>query len=342
VSNPWLKLLADAGGKVDDGFVRDFGDPRGEIAATAHGDVVADLSHLGVLAITGADAAAFLHGQLSCDVEGLPDGRATYGCYCTPKGRVLANFLLWREPDGFRMLLPRSLSASVHKRLQKFVLRSKVMLTDGAADYVALGLSGHGAFDAATSVVAPISHTELQVARRDGITAITVPGPRALIVAPLREGPTLWERLTRMLKPVGATCWGWLDIVNGLPWIGPSTQEEFVPQMANLELIGAINFQKGCYPGQEIVARTQYLGKPKRRLGLAHVRGDQMPAEGEPLMSGSGDQSAGIVVNAAPAPEGGFDLLAVVQVAAVASSALHIASQNGPVLEFRPLPYLVP
>ena len=132
------------------------------------------------------------------------------------------------------------------------------------------------------------------------------------------------------------------DIVAGLPWIEATTQDEFVPQMANLELMGAVNFQKGCYPGQEIVARTQHLGRPKRRLKLAHVAADHPAAAGDKLVGDQDDQSVGMVVNAALAPGGGVDLLAVVHTASATSATVHLASTSGPALGFRPLPYAVP
>ena len=127
-----------------------------------------------------------------------------------------------------------------------------------------------------------------------------------------------------------------------MPWITAATQDQFVPQMANLELIGGVSFRKGCYPGQEIVARTQYLGKPKRRLFLAHVDAEASPAPGDTLVADGDEQSAGTVVNAAPAPNGGFDLLAVVQTASADSATVRLGSVRGPALRFRPLPYAVP
>lgn len=343
MNNSWLRFLANAGATLEAGIVRDFGDPRRELAAADGGDLAAPLAQFGLLAIAGDDARSFLHGQLSCDVQGLTDVRATYGCYCSPRGRVLANFMLWQEPDGFRMLLPRSLIPGLRKRLQTFVLRAAVTLADRSDDELVLGLGGPSAFEVAAGMAGPAPQGLMQVARLDRITAISVPGQRLLWVAPLRWGPALWEHLARALQPVGAGCWTWLDIVAGLPWIeAAATQDEFVPQMANLELMGAVNFQKGCYPGQEIVARTQHLGRPKRRLRLAHVAADRPPAAGDRLVADHGDQSVGMVVNAALAPTGGVDLLAVVQTASAASSAVHLASPNGPALGFRPLPYAVP
>jgi folate-binding protein YgfZ len=183
----------------------------------------------------------------------------------------------------------------------------------------------------------------LKLARGSDVTAIAIDGGRFVLVAPVAETPAIWDRLAGPLTPVGAPCWEWLEIANGLPWITAATQDQFVPQMANLELIGGVNFRKGCYPGQEIVARMQYLGQPKRRLFLAHVDAEASPAPGESLVADdAGGQSAGTVVNAAPAPHGGFDLLAVVQTASAGTATVRLGSPAGPALRFRPLPYAVP
>ncbi len=338
----WLAFLARRGANVADGAVRDFGDPPRERAAAAAGSIVADISHYGLLTAAGADARAFLHGQLSCDVEGLPEGAAVYGAYCTAKGRVLANFLLWSAAGTFFMLLPRALAPGIRKRLQMFVLRSKVVLEERGDDPVVLGVAGPAAAAPLAALVNAVPTGPLQVAHGDGVTAIAIHGGRFVVVAPVARAPAIWDLFAAALTSVGAPCWEWLEITSGLPWITAATQDQFVPQMANLELVGGVNFRKGCYPGQEIVARMQYLGKPKRRLFLAHVDAETSPAPGEALVAdGAGDQAAGTVVNAAPAPEGGFDLLAVVQTASADNATVRLGSPAGPALRFRPLPYPV-
>ena len=338
----WLASLASRGATVADGAVRDFGDAPRERAVTASGSIVADLSQYGLLAAAGADARAFLHAQLSCDVEDLTEDAAVHGVYCTAKGRVLANFLLWSEAGTFLMLLPRALGPGIRKRLQMFVLRSKVTLADCSDDRVVLGLAGAGACDAVKALVGSVPAGSLKIARGGGVTALAIDDDRFVVIAPVAQAAAAWDRAAGALTPVGAPCWEWLEIAHGLPWITPATQDQFVPQMANLELIGGVNFRKGCYPGQEIVARTQYLGKPKRRLFLAHVDAEASPVPGDALVADGGDQSAGTVVNAAPAPQGGFDLLAVVRTASADSATVRLGSPGGPALRFRPLPYAVP
>jgi len=338
----WQSFLASRDARIVGGVVSDFGDPGAERMATAEGSVVADLSQYGVLAVAGADARAFLHGQLSCDVEGLVDGGAVYGAYCTAKGRVLASVLVWSDAGSFFLLLPRAIAAGVRKRLQQYVLRSKVVLDERSNALAVLGLAGSAAAHAVAGVAGGAPQGPLEIARSDGIAAIALGGDRFLMLADAARAPGVWDRLAATLTPVGAPCWEWLEIASGRPWITAPTQDQFVPQMANLEVLGAVNFRKGCYPGQEIVARTQYLGTPKRRLHLAHVESDAAPAPGAALVAdGAGEQSAGMVVNAAPAPGGGYDLLAVVQTAAAAGT-VRLGASGGPALRFRALPYAVP
>jgi folate-binding protein YgfZ len=327
--NPsWNDFLAQRGARVESGVVAHFGDPAGELEAARSGSVLADLSHLGVLAFSGLDAETFLQAQLSCDVKAVPVGGASLGAYCTAKGRMLADFFLARAPDAFLMLLPRELVASVQKRLRMFVLRSKVEISDASDAWVLLGAAG-------TAAAAGVAALKLDAGLR-----FEIPRGRYLVALPPERAPRVWETLSATLRPAGSPAWEWLDIRNGVPFVGLATQDQLVPQMANLELIGGVSFKKGCYPGQEIVARAQYLGKVKRRMFLARLDGGDAPAPGDALYSDDlGDQASGMVVNARPAPQGGYDLLAVAQVSSRHGSTVRLKSPGGPALSFEPLPY---
>lgn len=310
------------------------------LAATAASDGVADLSHLGVLSIAGADARTFLHGQVTADVAGLAGDASTLGAYCSAKGRMLASFRLWQAEDRYLMVLSRSLVPAIEKRLRMFVLRSRVTIADDTARVVLLGAAGPGAADAVRALgTAPVETH--RVAPLPGGHAIRLPGERFLIAVGQDAAEATRQSLAARLRRADPSWWEWLDIAQGEPLVTAATQDEFVPQMVNLELIGGVSFTKGCYPGQEIVARTQYLGKSKRRMFLAHV--DAEAAAGDTLFAEDlGDQASGTVVNAAPAPGGGCDLLAVVHAASAAGSAVRLRSLSGPALAFRPLPYAVP
>ncbi len=341
MSSAWQEFLFEQGAGVEAGGVSHFGAAAEELRAARAGSIIAPLTHLGLIACSGEDAQSFLHGQLSNDVKQLGAERSEYAAYCSAKGRMLANFLLWRKEQAYHLQLARALLPAVQKRLGMFVLRAKVKLTDASETHAAMGLAG-GAAEAALKELFPALPQQAHQVVHDPAngTLIALPGARFQLVAEVETAKRLWRKLAAVLRPVGPACWQWLEIQNGLPLIGPATQEQFVPQMANMELIGAVNFQKGCYPGQEIVARTQYLGQLKRRMVLAHLEAGVAPEAGDELYSSELDgQASGMVVNAQAAPEGGYDLLAVVQRSSIAQGALHFRAADGPALSIQPLPY---
>lgn len=336
----WLEFLASRGARTGDAGTLDFGDPPAELAAARSASVLVPLVHLGLLEFSGADARAFLHAQLSCDVANLAAGRSVFGCYCTPKGRMLANFLLWAEGAAFRMLLARDILPAIRKRLQMFVLRSKVAIADPGEALALCGASGPAAEGALRDALGAAPAQAHDVAASAAATVVRLPGARFVIAFAGESRATAWDALARRLRPAGPAAWQWLEIVHGMPVITAATQDQFVPQMANLELLGGVSFRKGCYPGQEIVARTQHLGKVKRRMYLAHAAGTP-PGAGEPVFAAGDAEAQGMVVNAAPAPDGGTDVLAVLQTASAASGELRLQRPDGPRLELRPLPYPV-
>jgi folate-binding protein YgfZ len=295
------------------------------------------LPSFGILAFTGADARAFLQGQLSCDVEGLSADAVTPGSYNTPKGRMLASFLLWAQADGFRMLLPLELCEPIRKRLAMFILRSKVKAEDVSAQCQRYGLIGGGIADALSSAGIALPPRPWSRAVADGATAVRYGTTRCALIVDADSGPTLLKRLPATAGDERP--WRLADIRDGLPWIFKSTQEQFVPQTANLDLIGGVSFSKGCYPGQEIVARMHYLGRLKERMVHASSAG-AAPAPGSRLYSAAfGEQAAGTVVDAVALPEGGSELLAVAQLAAVAAGDLSVGQPDGPRVTVLPLPY---
>jgi hypothetical protein len=338
----WLAELAARGAAIADERVLHFGDPTAELAAARDGRVLCDLSHLGTIAATGADTDTFLQGQLSNDIRQVTPERAQFGSYNSPKGRMLASFLVYRTAAAVHLQLPRELVEPIRKRLAMFVLRSKVTLADASCEQVRLGIAGKGAEALVAAAVGRAPALPLEVAQGDGVTMIRLSGDRFELVAAPQKAVTLWQTLAANARPVGAPVWDWLEIQAGIPAITAATQDEFVLQMVNLDLLGGVSFQKGCYTGQEIVARMHYLGKLKRRMYLAHVSDGSPPVPGTELYSADlGGQSSGMVVNAAPAPGGGFDLLAVIQMASAAAHPIHLGAADGPVLGLAALPYPV-
>lgn len=273
---------------------------------------------LGVIAAGGADAAAFLQAQLSADVLRLGPGESRLAAWCDAKGRVQAILRVLLRDDEFLLLLPHSLVAPVLQRLRLFVLRSRVSLRDAGEELTVRGVPGENGTE---------EPEPGRVARTGDRQYLALPGPqpRLLVIAPpheVRDDETLSE-----------IDWRRADILAGLPQVHPETQGEFVPQMLNLHWLGGIDFDKGCYPGQEVVARLQYRGKLTRRLFRGVLDAAATPRPGTPVADAEG-RPQGQVVEAAPGPDG-QDLLAVLRIDATEGPL----SIDGAGLALAPLPY---
>ena len=326
--NPiWKEALGAAGARFNatrTDEVDSFGDAAGELVAARDATVVAPLTHLGVIRVGGEDAKSFLHNQLTSDINHLAADGAQHSAWCSAKGRMLASFVVWRDGGDYLLSVSADLQAAIAKRLQMYVLRSKVTIAD--AGLVLLGLSGPQS--AAALQAAGLPRPEpMKGAAGDGCTVIRLDETRQFVAVPAERAAAVWAKLAAAALPAGLPAWRWLDIRAALPVICEATKEHFVPQMANFERIGGVSFHKGCYPGQEIVARTQYLGKVKRHL--YRLRGDAAMAAGDELYSDAvPDQSCGTVVSAAVSPAGGHEALAVLMESA-ADAGVRLRARDG-------------
>jgi len=344
--NHWIEHLATLGARFHPDSptqVEDFGHAPG--TADLEKGFVAAVTDLGLIAVAGEDAAAFLHNQLTNDVEHLGMAEARLAGYCTPKGRLQATLLMWRDPDAIYLQLPRAIQAPLQKRLTMFVLRSKAKLrdaTDEARNAAVLGLGGAAAGDALRAHVGALPDTPYAKVDGDFGTVIRLADafhqPRYLWLTAADKGIEALSAWRGTLALGGNAAWQLAAVHAGVPQIVQATQEQFVPQMVNYELLGGVNFKKGCYPGQEIVARSQYLGKLKRRMTLATLAdaaarpGDEVYAVSDP------DQPSGMIVNVAPNGAGGADALVEIKLTALDGDVRH-GSAGGTKLDFLPLPY---
>jgi len=270
----------------------------------------AKLEQYGLLLAAGDDARAFLHAQLTNDIENLPPGRARHAGWCTAKGRLLATFLVVPFSGGYLLQLARDLAPAVAKRLAMFILRSKVKLTDVSGQWQQYGVWGDSGPDG-----------ELAIAEGAGKVEVRIDADRVLVLC------------TESIAATAATeDWTLAEVRAGRALITQATQDQFVPQMVNLELAGGVDFQKGCYPGQEIVARAQYRGEVKRRL--YRLRGAALKAGQDLYTDEDREQASGKVVNAA-----GEESLAVLPVAVAEAKAPVRAQPQASALEILPLPY---
>jgi folate-binding protein YgfZ len=320
---------------------------RDEFDAVLSRGALMPLPQFGVIDTKGDDAASFLHSQLTNDTQHLDAATARLAGYCSPKGRLLASFLMWCSGESIRMLVSKDVQAAVQKRLSMFVLRAKAKLSDATDDTLAIGLAGDvraalsGVFDAIPDGV----HVKV-----DGPAGSLVRVPdaagrlRYVWVGPIAEVEARLPALEAKLTRVSPAVWDWLDIRAGEPRITQRVAEQFVPQMVNFDVLGGVNFRKGCYPGQEVVARSQYRGTIKRRMALANVAGEteSVVPGAELFHSDDPGQPCGMLVNTAAAPDGGVDALIEIKLAALENGTVHLGSADGPALTFLPLPYALP
>src|SRR5690606_39262387 len=229
------------------------------------------------------------------DVKQLDGSNSHYAGYCNPKGRMLALFFAYAYAGSYYLQLDAQLAESVAKRLRMYVLRSKVAVSDVSEKFVRIGVAGKNAEQILNQRFPQLPQQVHELASSETGIVIRLPGPTARFegFVDADRAPALWDQLQQQLKPVDRDAWEWLEVQAGIPDIVPATQEEFVPQMVNLDILGGINYKKGCYTGQEIVARTHYLGKVKRRTQLAHVSSENAPAAGEDVFVEGNAQSIG-------------------------------------------------
>jgi tRNA-modifying protein YgfZ len=338
----WHEFLASQGAVLSNSQVASFGNPQAEMAATANGNVLADLSHLGLLQLDGEDRVTFLQGQVTNDVKLLDGGHSQYAGYCSPKGRLLALFLAFSRHDSLYLQLHGELTEPIMKRLRMYVMRSKVVIANSSQSIICMGLAGKDAEATLNGVFGQAPKQAHALSSLENGTLIRMPGPDAIpcyqIFVTAESAADIWKELGASAAAVGKPCWDWLEIQAGVPEIGPATQEEFVPQMVNLDALEAINYKKGCYTGQEIVARTHYLGKIKRRTQLAHIAAEPAiaPQAGDDVFSAPDNAPIGKIVRGAPSPHGGFDVLAEIRLESLQSASVQ---WQGTDLQIQALPY---
>jgi len=296
---------------------------------------VAKLNDLGVIRAQGEDAAKFLQGQLTQDFLLLGQSEARLAAFCSAKGRMQASFIGFkRSPTDILLVCSRDILAATLKRLSMFVMRAKANLSDASDLFLLYGLAGEGLKEA-TEKIAGYAGSAWAKADLDAISLVNLyPADgvaRALWVAPVGTP-----------APVGAALtpeqWAWSEVRSGIATITQPVVEAFVPQMLNYESVGGVNFKKGCYPGQEVVARSQFRGTLKRRTYLGHCEA-ALNAGDELFAPDDAAQPCGTVVQAAAAPLGGFDALVSMQISAFAAGGVHARQADGPLLTLSPAPY---
>ena len=303
--------------------------PKTPLADTFPACSLTDLSHFGLIRASGGDLRDFLQGQLTNDIHLVTPELAQLSSYCSPKGRMLGSFWIFQRGDDLYLQLPADRLEAIMKRLRMFVMRSDVAL------------------EATGDELLPFAPADDKgCVTRDAITVLRLPGdrPRFEVLGPTTQLSALWSEIATSAQQTGPDFWRLMDIRAGLPNVFEDTVEAFVPQMANMQLVDGVSFTKGCYTGQEVVARMQYLGKLKRRMYRARIDTEQRPLPGTEVFSANNEseQAAGRIVDSAPSPDGGFEALIVLQISSVEAGDVHLHTNTGPRLEMLDLPYEIP
>ncbi len=294
------------------------------------------LNHEGILAVRGPDAGKFLQGQVTCNLNYLSASHCSLGARCTPKGRMQSSFRIVSVADGYLLAMASELLATQQADLQKFAVFSKSKLTDESATWIRFGLS---AGDSALSALGLALPTEADsLVQADGRLALRLSDGRAELWAPAEQAEMLQQQLNQHLMQAPLNAWLLAQIRAGIGQVLGPTRELFIPQMINLQALDGVSFKKGCYTGQEIVARMQYLGKLKRRLYRLSLADGNAPLPATELYSPVHGSSVGEVVLAAQA-EQGCELLAVLQQDAVEDGRIQLGAPDGPALKLLDLPY---
>lgn len=332
----WQTFLETQGAAFGDNRVAQFNS-----TASLEDTTIMDLSHLGILQLQGDDAVTFLQGQVTNDVKKLDGSHAHYSGYCTPKGRLLAIFLAFAHQGNIYLQFPHELLERVQKRLKMYVLRSKVTIHDASDSLVHFGIAGPQAAALLHDAGLPAPDTAYAAGMADDGIVIRMPGetPRFQILTSEENARALWTKLSTKAKPANKDRWDYLEILAGIPEVVTATQEEFVPQMVNLDVIGGISFKKGCYTGQEIVARTHYLGKVKRRTYIARTDTQSAPAIGNDVVTKTGDVIGKIVRSVTSQPRGHLLLVELRQ--EVVNNSLDLFWKSN-ALAIEPPPYPLP
>lgn len=343
----WKEFLVEQGANFEKGLNEDaqgeellsFGNPEQERQDLTQGTVLFDLSSRGLIKVHGEDAETFLQNQLTNDIRNVNETTHQASAWCSPKGRIIASFRIFNCDNAYYLSLSSDLIELVLKRLRMYVMMSKVTLEDVSDSMVHFGFAGDGSEKALQQIIADIPSSTEQSVQYKSLSVLRLPGTvsRFEIFGELDDAKGLWEQCSTNASLVNSDEWQYLNILAGLPLITEASSEVWIPQMVNYIAVDGVDFKKGCYPGQEVVARLNYLGKTKRRMYLIEANTNNLPYTGNAISSDS-DKEAGKILNAVINPAGNVSALAVIKIAE-ANNSLSMANDNEASITLHNLPY---
>ncbi len=306
-----------------------------------HETLLMPLSHYTCLSVTGPDTHKFLQGQLTCDLQKLTPEQALAGALCTPKGRMVSNFYVQQQTaDQVLLVLPHGTAAATLATLAKYIVFSKAEM-QVEQSWCQIGLAGPQAETIVDNLFGGAATERLGATTADNGTAVCIAPQqqRYLVTLTTADLAHQWQKLSEAVRPVNGNVWDYLDIRAGFGFVQEQSVEMFIPQMLNLQLTEGISFTKGCYTGQEIIARTHYRGNLKRRMYRAACALDSAPEAGTPIFNDLKEQPIGNVVMAEQTTADDIELLAVMALSDAMNETLLLGDKQGPALQLLDLPY---
>lgn len=326
-------------------FLKKRSDQKKNVERTAiinEKEALCALTDIGILAVTGQDAESFLQGQATCDIKQISEDSSGLGAFCNPKGRAITTFRIIKGSGAYYFLFAAEQLPSLQKRLQMYILRSEVKLNDATNRWCPMGITGKRTHPLLSHLNVQLPSEINRATLDDDLMALKIPGmsDRYLILGSEERAREIWTFLADQenYAEYNLDFWHRQDIRSGIPQITEAIAEEFVPQMLNLDLLGGISFNKGCYTGQEVVARTYYLGKLKRRMYRASCPVSVAPGDLLYDALGRADESVGKVVLSAPI-EKAYEMLAVITTTHAKAGDIRVHSPKGAPIKFLQLPY---
>lgn len=348
----WKAFLAEKGAQFKDSHLLSFGDPeQAELENTllAQGDVLFDLSDTSIIKVSGEDAESFLQNQLTNDIRNISETNHQTSAWCSPKGRIIASFRVFKQQDSYFLTVSSDLLEHVIKKLSMYVMMSKVTIEDATDSYTFFAYAGKEADNNLQTIISKdndnkeskLASEDYQTSRHKSLSILRISSntkiPSFQIFGELDDAKQLWEACSVTAKPASSTHFSYLNILAGLPVITEPSSEKWIPQMVNFIAVNGVDFKKGCYPGQEVVARLNYLGKTKRRMYRIEIDTEILPAVNDTISSAS-DTAAGQILNTALNLEGKVEALAILKIAE-AEKQLTLANNKNASITLLELPY---
>lgn len=348
MNSEWQAFLTEQGAQFEpDQKIKTFGNADIERFLVKNGPVICNLSFQGLIKVSGEDAFDFLQGQFSNELKDISDSTAQLAAYCEPQGKVLALFTIFKQDDSFYLNFDGSLKEAILKRLTLFKMRSKVTLEDVSETLVHIGYAGEFAdLDIqrllSTKIKDIYEVTKLEDKDASDVIAVKVPGPyhRFSLFGPADQMQFVWQELRNNSEPTNNFDWNLLNIVSGQPEINAETSDQFIAQFLNLDKLNAINFQKGCFPGQEVIARMHYRGKVTKRMLRLHISERLALNPGDELKLNHADKNYTFnLVLAAEDIYEGMVALAVTTVKPLEKVQGSFTTETGAEVIIEPMPY---